>query len=209
VEPSLFNEALIEKKKTGALPLFIENAFFKAYETLSRTYDGQLAEAILDSGALCAIRQRGENSDSAFIKDICEMFCAFADIKTAYRAIMSKKSRSFLETALCGVVSLSKEQLLETAEGGINLFFKLLEDTPYQKAAEKLRISLAEYERFCDNAIIEYAQKAKYLNFGPEPLVAYYLARQAEIKNVRIILACKRNGLPLSAIRQRERMLYV
>ncbi|HEY8420074.1 MAG TPA: V-type ATPase subunit [Clostridia bacterium] len=207
VEPYLFKEALTEKETV--LPSFIQSAFKKAYETLSQTYDGQLAEAILDRAALCAIRQKGESSDNAFIKDICEMICAFADIKTTYRAIISKKSKDFLETALCGSASLSKESLLIAAEGGINSLFELLESSAYEKAAENLRISLAEYERFCDNYIIEYAQKAKYLNFGPEPLVAYFLARQSEIKNVRIILACKRNEMPISAIRQRERMLYV
>lgn len=209
VEPYLFNEALTDKEKVGLLPLFLQDAFKKAHEALSQTYDGQLAEVILDAAALKAIRQKGESTDSAFIKDICEMICAFADIKTTYRAIITKKSADFLETALCGTATLSKERLLMAAESGINSLFELLESSAYEKAAEKLRISLSEYERFCDDSIIEYAQKAKYLNFGPEPLVAYYLARQSEIKNIRIILACKRNGMPISAIRQRERALYV
>jgi V/A-type H+-transporting ATPase subunit C len=45
--------------------------------------------------------------------------------------------------------------------------------------------------------------------FGIGPLAAYILARDVEIKTVRIILAGKRNGLPDEMLRERVRETYV
>ncbi|NLK17900.1 MAG: V-type ATPase subunit [Clostridiales bacterium] len=209
VEPSLFKETLVDKEKLGLLPSYLAAALKKAHEALSQTMDGQLAEAILDAAALDTLRRKGEATGSVLIRGICEMTCAFADIKICFRAIMTKKGGDFLDIALCGTDSLPKRALMDAAQGGLDGLFELLRDGPYGDAAEKLKVSLAEYERFCDDRIIEYAKIAKLSSFGPEPLVAYFLARQSEVKNVRIILACKRSGMPLAAIRERERMLYV
>lgn len=209
VEPGLFKEALVDKEKIAHLPPYIGPAFRNAYEALSQTMDGQLAEVILDAAALKALKKKGEDSGSEFIRRICEMRCAFSDIKICYRAVMTVKGIEFLEAALCGTEELPKQALINAAQGGLGGLFELLKGGPYEDAAERLRVSLSEYERFCDDRIMEYARSAKFLSFGPEPLVAYFLAKQAEIKNVRIILACKRSGMPAGAIREKERMLYV
>ena len=41
------------------------------------------------------------------------------------------------------------------------------------------------------------------------PIIAYYLARQNEIKTVRIILTAKANGFSEEATRERVREMYV
>ena len=56
---------------------------------------------------------------------------------------------------------------------------------------------------------MSHIEKAKYKSFGIEPLIAFYIAKDAEIKNVRIILSCKHNELPPQTIRERVRKLYV
>jgi V/A-type H+-transporting ATPase subunit C len=48
-----------------------------------------------------------------------------------------------------------------------------------------------------------------YNSFSLGPLVAYVLARENEIKTVRIILTGKRSGLPEEFIRERAREMYV
>ena len=51
--------------------------------------------------------------------------------------------------------------------------------------------------------------EAVYNSFSLGPLVAYVLARENEIKTVRIILTGKRSGLPEEFIRERAREMYV
>ena len=65
------------------------------------------------------------------------------------------------------------------------------------------------FERWCDNQVIRTIQPQKYNPFSVGPLVAYVLARENEIKTVRIILSGKQNGLPEESIRERVREMYV
>ena len=60
-----------------------------------------------------------------------------------------------------------------------------------------------------DNRVIEYISQAKLLWRGPEIPLAYLIARLMEIKNIRIVLTCLRNGLPASQARDMNRDSYL
>ncbi len=47
------------------------------------------------------------------------------------------------------------------------------------------------------------------MHFTIGPVIAYVIARQNEIKTVRIILSGKQNELPDDSIRERVREMYV
>ena len=47
------------------------------------------------------------------------------------------------------------------------------------------------------------------LAFGSEPLAAYFIAKEAEIKNLRILSVCKEFGADKETITERMRKLYV
>ena len=49
---------------------------------------------------------------------------------------------------------------------------------------------------------------AKYIALGPEPVIAYLMAKETEIKNLRIIFTGKINRLPENTIRERLREAY-
>ena len=57
--------------------------------------------------------------------------------------------------------------------------------------------------------MMQTMQPQKYQSFSVGPLVAYVLARENEIKTVRIILSGKRSGLSDDSIRERVREMYV
>jgi len=50
---------------------------------------------------------------------------------------------------------------------------------------------------------------AKYVSFGPEPVIAYIFAKENEIKLIRIIMVGKINGIDGEVIRERLRENYV
>ena len=74
---------------------------------------------------------------------------------------------------------------------------------------EELKASVASFERWCDNRMIETIKPQIHNPFGIGPIAAYILARANEIKTVRIILAAKRNSLPEEMLRERVRVMYV
>ena len=78
----------------------------------------------------------------------------------------------------------------------------------YAGGAEALEESPSAFERWCDNRMIETMRPQKYQAFSVGPLVAYIVARENEIKTVRIILTGKQNQFPEEAIRERIREMY-
>ena len=49
---------------------------------------------------------------------------------------------------------------------------------------------------------MECVKPAKYKHFGIEPMAAYYLAKDAEIKNSSYNISAKLNDLPADIIRE-------
>ena len=84
-----------------------------------------------------------------------------------------------------------------------------LAGTEYAQGAQALADSPSAFERWCDNRIIETIRPQLYNSFTIGPLVAYVIARENEIKTVRIILSGKQNELPDESIRERVREMYV
>ena len=109
--------------------------------------------------------------------------------------------------APCG--SLNIEKLMMASLAGMDAVVEYLEGNGYGEAAAALKDSLSAFERWCDNQIIQTMKPQKMNPFSIGPLVAYVIARENEIKTVRIIITCKQNGLPDEAIRERIREMYV
>ena len=57
--------------------------------------------------------------------------------------------------------------------------------------------------------LMELAETARSSPFGYEPLAAYYIAKEAEIKNIRIIKVCRESGSDKNTVMERMRRLYV
>lgn len=197
------------QKKFQDLPPFARDAAQKTYEVLVRTYDGQLADIMLDAMALGAMQQKAEATGNRFVQDLTELICATTNLKIVMRAIRTGKDGAFLETALCKTKTLDKESMIRVAGKGMRDWTDWVSTTPYSAAVEYIAISATVFEKWCDDLVMQQLEGAKYQSFGIEPLIAYYFARDAEIKNVRIILSCKHNQLPVEMIRERVRKLYV
>ena len=84
-----------------------------------------------------------------------------------------------------------------------------LETHGFREGADALKESPSAFERWCDNRLIETIRPQKMNSVSMGPIIAYYLARQNEIRTVRIILTAKANDFPEEAIRERVREMYV
>ena len=57
--------------------------------------------------------------------------------------------------------------------------------------------------------IIRKVRSQLWNSFGLGPVAAYIIAKETEIKSVRILLTAKQNGFPMEMIRERMRETYV
>lgn len=180
-----------------------------AYQAALTTGSGQAADIILDKAALDRLLRLSEDSKSELVRETARLICAFADMKTAYRSAKTGKSASFLEKALSDSGALDRKTLIEKSVAGEKELLGYLRTTGFKTAAELLSKSTTEFEKYCDDAVLENAKKAKYMFLGFEPVMAFYYARQAEFKCVRIIWGAKQSGLSDETVRERVRALYV
>lgn len=202
-------ERIVLDRDWHALPDHMRAAAEEAYDTYLHTSDGQLCDIIVDKAALEAVYKAGQSAKDAIIRDYAESTVAVADIKIAVRSQKTAKTLDFMKRAMAPCKSLNVERLAAAALGGMEAICGYLEGTVYAGGAQALKESPSAFERWCDNQLIETIKPQKYNPFTVGPLVAYVLARQNEIKTVRIVLTGKLNELPEEQIRERIREMYV
>ena len=200
---------IVRGKDFSRLPKTMSEAAKEAYETLLHTRDGQLCDIIIDKAQLEAVYQAGKEAKDSIIKEYAESTVAIADIKIAVRAQKTAKSMEFMKRAMVECESLSVTQLAKAAVSGMDAIVEYLSQTEYAEGGRAIAESASAFERWCDNRMMQTMQPQKYQSFSVGPLVAYVLARENEIKTVRIIVSGKRSGLSDDSIRERVREMYV
>ena len=208
IDPAVFRQAA-DEHDFSVLPAGMRDAAEEAMSVLRETGDGQLCDIIIDKAALNAILQAGKASGDPLLAFYAEHTVATANIKTAVRCQKTGKSLDFIRRALAECDTLDVSLLAQTAVESFEAMIEYLGRTCYSGAAEALTQSASAFERWCDNRLIEKIRPQKYETSTIGPLAAWLLARENEIKTVRILLSGKRNGLSDDAIRERLREMYV
>ena len=198
-----------QTKNSDILPDYMRETAETAYELLTRTLDGQLTDILIDTATLMTMQKASKDFGGEFIQKYVQLITAFADIKVAYRCSKIQVSKDFMESAVCGSDELDKQSLIRTALAGTDSFIGFLEHTSYINLAEVLKENPELFERYCDNLIMEFAEDAQMKAFGIEPLIAYFIAKETELKNIRIISVCREMGLEKKQIIERLRKSYV
>ena len=208
IDPAVFRQAA-DEHDFSVLPAGMRDAAEEAMSVLRETGDGQLCDIIIDKAALNAILQAGKASGDPLLAFYAEHTVATANIKTAVRCQKTGKSLDFIRRALAECDTLDVSLLTQASVESFDAIIAYLNTTEYSGAAEALTQSASAFERWCDNRLIEKIRPQKYEPSTIGPLAAWLLARENEIKTVRILLSGKRNGLSDDAIRERLREMYV
>ena len=200
---------IVQNKEFDKLPGNMPSTAREAFDTLLHTRDGQLCDLIIDRATLEAMLEAGKKSGEKIIEEYAQTAVAIADIKIAVRSQKTGKNADFMKKAMVNCSEINVDQLTQAALAGVEEIAQYLEGTSYREGADALRISPSAFERWCDNKMTDSMRSQKYESFSVGPLLAYLLARQNEIKTVRIILTGKQNEFPDEAIRERIREMYV
>ena len=192
------------------LPPAMAEAGSTACEVLSRTGNGQLCDITIDRAALMAIGAAGKSAKSPLLRRYAEIIVDTANVKSAVRCLRMRKSREFIERALAPAGTLDYTALADAAVSGEKeAMAALLGGTAYADAIPALNESIAAFECWCDNEIIRMIRPCRAQYFGIDPLAAFILGRENEIRMVRLILTVKTNNMSGSALEERLRETYV
>jgi V/A-type H+-transporting ATPase subunit C len=208
IDPELIVKAVTEHD-FKELPEHMQSCAEEAYQVLLHTGDSQLSDVIIDKAALETVLKKSSESGNEILAKYGELKVVAADINIAIRSARTGKDRAFMERALADCSSLNKQELIGAALEDIDSIYNYLNSTDYTDAADAIKESSSSFERWSDNLIIRLIRPQKYNPFTVSPLAAYILARENEIKTVRILLSGKRNDIADSSIRERLREMYV
>lgn len=211
-EPSLCNPAVIIKavkeSDFAQLPDYLSECAAAAYHAYADSQSGQLVEVIIDKACNKAKTEWAVKAESPLLNEICGMTCAVSDIKTARRCVTTGKSREFALEAVSFSGRVDCEKLVDAAFAGEKLA-PVIQEAGFEALAEYADGDFTDLEMRCDNLITEMAGNNRHEIFGADPVVAYYYANAAEVKNVRIVLSAKAASVPKEIISERVRDTYV
>ena len=213
VEPCVVDKnELFEKvsaRDFDELPEYIAETAKKALDVLSKTESAQMCDAVIDTAALEAIINFAKSSADEILIKYANEYCVCANIKTAFRAIKTGKSSVFLNTAIAENDLVNKSDFVDAALSGAEGFFEYLSSNGMEDYKAALEKSASAFEKYCDDKMLGIIKKAKMTVFGLSPLAAYFIAKETEIKDLRIILSAKQSFVSSDIIRERMRETYV
>ncbi|WAA11722.1 V-type ATP synthase subunit C [Fervidibacillus halotolerans] len=179
------------------------------------TRDPQRIGIILDRLYIYHFLKIIEAIKSPLFIEYAKAMIDFINVRTLIRVKRQKKDRKFLEEVLLSKGNIEKEKFLHSFTDSID---QIIRNFRNEKIAKGLIPALQSYketnrfedfEKEMDNYLIKLIREAKHIHFGPEPIFAYLLAKETEMKNLRIILVSKANEIPPQMVRKRMRESYV
>lgn len=214
VETDHLKKYLSEGNYTDLKPIMRE-ALERAEKSFKENKDPQMIDIILDSALYKDMFKRAEILKEEYITELLRKTADLNNIKTLFRVKKQNKSREFLSEVIIGGGFIDKDVYMNSLNDTTENFVNKLSYTDYsgilKLGAEEFNKTgkLNVLEKLSDNFIMEYIKKAKYISFGPEPVIAYIYAKESEIKAVRIIMVGKLNNVSPEVIRERLRDIYV
>ena len=206
-----YRDALVKGSK--------KNKYFELIQMVEEIYeekkDPQLIDIYLDNAYFTELLELAEESQVDLFIEYAKNLIDFTNIRTLLRAKKQEKDVEFLRQIIIEGGNVRKETYLDLLNRELSSdtdVFKKLEIYKYIKEALdsfKERGNLSDFEREMDNYFIDLIKDVKYITYGPEVIFANVLAKEMEIKNLRIILVSKLNGLDSEFIREKLRDTYV
>ncbi|MDO5717787.1 MAG: V-type ATP synthase subunit C [Tissierellia bacterium] len=194
---------------------YYDNIASDIVEKFEHTTDPQYVEIVVDRHFYnTMMRIAKEIGSDKFIK-YARDYIDFSNIKTLLRTKKQDKDPSFVESTLMDGGAIGVNELKEMYFEPIDTIIQKLKlkdiGPALQKGFSAYENSgrLSEFEKSMDNYQLDFMKDTKLVSYGPEVILAYILAKETEIKNIRIILVSKLNKLSPEFIRERLRDIYV
>ncbi len=214
VDIQSIKSGFIESNLKGIQPEFRE-----AIEAVNRDFestgDPQRIDLIFDRFYFKHLYKMAMDTQIPLFIDYVKDMIDFINIKTSIRLKKQGKDLSFFEDVIIPGGNIDKDSIMftlnDTIENIIHKFRNSRISDGLKNGLESFKLTnrLSDLEKYIDNYLMNLNRPSKNVNFGPEPIFSYIVAKEAEIKTLRIIMVSKLNFLSPDDIRERVRELYV
>ena len=205
---------LIAEHRLAELPEWIGRAALEAFQCYLQRYDLGDVDLLIDQQTWQQAHQSAAGTGSRFFQDWLRRKADLVNLDLLMRTRILRSGRSTLARALLPGGFVAAADVLALYDESDEAVQASYAGTPYAKLAEFCGLyakpgQAARFGRLTDNLLLAWLRDARWVVSGPEVPLAWVLARQAEIKNVRIILTGLRNSLPRSMTQDLMRDIYL
>lgn len=199
-------EQVFEEENYKLLPYHIQEAIERAVLGYYQNKDIRQIDYAIDASQAGYNLRRAMELKSVFLTELFRMQIDLTNIRTMLRIKFteSEQRNVFLEG---GYVELQRlEHALHIGYEAIGpLFFT----TPYYRVVEPgvayftANNSFLKIEQHCEEHLTGFLKTTVQIVAGPQPLIAYLLMKESEIRTVRFLLTAKKNRLDTKLILDR------
>lgn len=208
----------IENEQYVFLPFYRKDGVYILNELLNKMdkmeLDTKLIDIYLDKLYFNFMLDEAKSLGEPFLLTYVKTLIDLTNIMTFFRSKLADRPKSFLEDVLIHGGFLDKDRLIDAYQEALDLLVKSLSYSSYGKMIEAMatlfeqKRDISSIEKLKDNYLVNFVKGARYVMFGIQPIVAFMIAKDMEIKNLRIIITGKKAGLPESLLKERLRDVY-
>lgn len=203
VEKSDYPEGLLEIEDSSDLEFILDSHLEETISLIRGLLkEKELIEPLLSSDNLKKFLEIAEKLKLSFLVSYLHTFSDLLNIKLFFRFKNLKKKKEEFSQNLFETGYIKKEIYLNVYLEPWEVFLENFSHTKYisliRDSFEYLvkENSFLKLEAEINNFLIDQIRSAKYICFGSEPLLAYYLAKKNEIDLIRLLIIAKLNDLP-------------
>ncbi len=205
---------MVRKEQFDTLPPEMAAAAREAIEAYAKGRDPQSIDLLLDRACFADMLASARESGVRFAVELVQLRIDLINALTTVRVLRMQNGETgkrLLRSALLEGGTVTPDTLLKYAEEGEETLWKRLRSTSVGRLSDRVCESdgLTAVERSADNVFTEKLGEAKWNPCGIEALIAYLLAAESDVRNLRIVLAGISAGLSAEKIRERIRDGYV
>ena len=207
--------AMTRDRNYDFMPSNMKHAVIEALDLYSRSRDPQQIDLIMDKACYKDMLEAAGATEEEFLIGFVKLQIDLLNLKMFVRLKEMGKAWSFF-----------KSVYLDGGNIGENFYIDSWEDT-YAQLADKLtpyglnkvmseggaeikeKKNFTLFEKMLEDALMEYNKRAKYLSFGVVPIAGYWIGKEVEIDNIRIVLMGMLAGQAPEKIAERLREPYV
>ena len=189
--------------------------FKECLDFFETTKDPQDIDIFIDKKYFEKVLSLAEDFKLEMITEYFKAMIDFINLRTFIRCRKQNQVKETLEKVLIKGGDIDTDKILD-------MFYEDIEILPIKLKAYKIgRVlskiveeykntnSLNSFEKSMDDYLVEIVRKAKSIHYGAEVIFSFLFAKELEIKNLRLILVGKVNGLSADFIKERLREVYV
>lgn len=205
----------IVDNRPGLLPETMGKALTEAIAEFGKRADPRDIDLVLDRACYRHMNEMADGIGHPYLSDLMALMTDMANIRIFIRGRLTGETREFFLRALLvgGKVDIAKFR--DASDKPVDSFLASIRHTWFGEAAMagmegyKAGRGITWLEKQLDDRLMTFVRRGRYVAMGLEAIVGHLAARETEIRNVRIILTGKVNGLAHEDIHERLRDAYV